>query len=160
MRFSTPVYLLALAALVAADEASDVISLTAQTFQSIVDTEPIALVEFFAPWYGLITFLNLFHFSSNRTGVDIAKLWPLTMRKLQQPSKTRTLNSPRSIVSRNLTSANHLAFRGTRTCYSFCILNVYSMALYFRTLKVYRQGVATEYHGPRKADGIISYMIK
>ena len=60
MRFSTPVFLLAFAALVAADEDSDVISLTAQTFQPIVDAEPIMLVEFFAPWYSLITFLNLF----------------------------------------------------------------------------------------------------
>jgi hypothetical protein len=60
MRFSSPACLLALAALVAADEASDVISLTAQTFQSTVDAEPIALVEFFAPWYGLITLLTLF----------------------------------------------------------------------------------------------------
>jgi hypothetical protein len=56
MRFSTPVCLLAFAALVAADEVSDVISLTAKTFQSTVDAEPITLVEFFAPWYGLITF--------------------------------------------------------------------------------------------------------
>ena len=59
MRFSTPACLLALAALVAADEVSDVISLTAQTFQSTVDTE-LSLVEFFAPWYGLVTLLNLF----------------------------------------------------------------------------------------------------
>ena len=60
MRFSTPICLLAFAALMAADEASDVISLTAQTFQSTIDTEPIILVQFFAPWYGLITFLILF----------------------------------------------------------------------------------------------------
>jgi len=31
---------------------------------------------------------------------------------------------------------------------------------YFRTLKVFRHGVPSEYNGPRKADGIISYMIK
>ncbi|KAJ3510073.1 hypothetical protein NLJ89_g4876 [Agrocybe chaxingu] len=30
----------------------------------------------------------------------------------------------------------------------------------YPTLKVYRKGEATEYSGPRKADGIISYMIK
>jgi protein disulfide-isomerase A1 len=30
----------------------------------------------------------------------------------------------------------------------------------YPSLKVYRQGVPTEYNGPRKADGIISYMIK
>jgi protein disulfide-isomerase A1 len=33
-----------------ADDASDVINLTAQTFSSIT-TEPLILVEFFAPWY-------------------------------------------------------------------------------------------------------------
>ena len=55
MRLSTPVCLFTLAVLVAADQASDVISLTAQTFESIVNVEAITLVEFFAPWYGLIT---------------------------------------------------------------------------------------------------------
>jgi hypothetical protein len=71
MRFSTPVFLLAFAALVAADEASDVISLTAQTFQSTVDAESIMLVEFFAPWYSLITYLNL---SISHPTVQV---WPL-----------------------------------------------------------------------------------
>lgn len=55
MRFSTPVSLFTLAVLVAADQASDVISLTAQTFESTVNAEAITLVEFFAPWYSLIT---------------------------------------------------------------------------------------------------------
>lgn len=50
MRFSTPVCVLALAALAYADQVSDVISLTAQTFDSFVSAESIALVEFFAPW--------------------------------------------------------------------------------------------------------------
>lgn len=74
MRFSTPACLLALAALVAADETSDVISLTAQTFESTVETESIALVEFFAPWYGLNRVSEPFHLPSSRSGVDIAKL--------------------------------------------------------------------------------------
>jgi protein disulfide-isomerase A1 len=30
----------------------------------------------------------------------------------------------------------------------------------FPTLKVFRHGEAGEYHGPRKADGIVSYMKK
>ena len=30
----------------------------------------------------------------------------------------------------------------------------------YPTLKVFRNGVPTDYSGPRKADGIISYMIK
>ena len=128
MRFSTPVCLLALAAFATADEASDVISLTAQTFESTVATMEVGLVEFFAPWYSLVTF-EPFHFSSSCTGVDIAKLWPPIMRKLQQPSRTRTLNSPRLIVSRKLTSVSHTASRDTRACYSFCIFSVCSMVL-------------------------------
>ena len=28
------------------------------------------------------------------------------------------------------------------------------------TLKIFRQGAATEYNGPRKADGIVKYMTK
>jgi len=30
----------------------------------------------------------------------------------------------------------------------------------YPTLKVFRNGVPTDYTGPRKADGIISYMVK
>ena len=30
----------------------------------------------------------------------------------------------------------------------------------FSTLKVYRKGEAIDYSGPRKADGIVSYMVK
>ena len=29
-----------------------------------------------------------------------------------------------------------------------------------RTLKVFRNGTPTDYNGPRKADGIVSYMVK
>lgn len=32
--------------------------------------------------------------------------------------------------------------------------------LFCRTLKVFREGQPTDYTGPRKADGIISYMVK
>ncbi len=42
---------LMLASLVAAEAASDVISLTASSFESVVNPEPLILVEFFAPWY-------------------------------------------------------------------------------------------------------------
>lgn len=30
----------------------------------------------------------------------------------------------------------------------------------FSTLKIFREGAASDYTGPRKADGIISYMLK
>ena len=38
------------ASFVAAD-ASDVINLTAENFDAVVQPEPVILVEFFAPWY-------------------------------------------------------------------------------------------------------------
>jgi hypothetical protein len=43
--------ILALASLVFADADSDVISLTTKNFEESVATEPLVLVEFFAPWY-------------------------------------------------------------------------------------------------------------
>ena len=43
---------LVLAALAAAEDASDVISLTSETFESTLKGEALALVEFFAPWCG------------------------------------------------------------------------------------------------------------
>jgi len=52
MRFSTPASLLALAIVALAEDASDVLSLTAATFEPIVNAEPLILVEFFAPWCG------------------------------------------------------------------------------------------------------------
>jgi protein disulfide-isomerase A1 len=50
--FSGAALSLVLAALVAAEGASDVIDLTADTFESTVNGEDLALVEFFAPWCG------------------------------------------------------------------------------------------------------------
>ena len=52
MSFSTPAALLAFLTTVLANETSDVISLTASTFASSVNAEPLILVEFFAPWCG------------------------------------------------------------------------------------------------------------
>jgi len=52
MRLLSSVSLLTLATLVLADQESHVISLSASTFEDLVKTEPIVLVEFFAPWCG------------------------------------------------------------------------------------------------------------
>lgn len=57
MRFSTPACLLAFAALVLANEEaapSDVLNLTAASFEATVNAESLMLVEFFAPWYALV----------------------------------------------------------------------------------------------------------
>ncbi len=52
MRFLATASFLAFAARVLADGESDVITLSASTFDEIVKPEPIILVEFFAPWCG------------------------------------------------------------------------------------------------------------
>jgi len=51
LSFFVPASLLTLASLALAEgEASDVLSLTAATFESALANEPLVLVEFFAPW--------------------------------------------------------------------------------------------------------------
>jgi hypothetical protein len=37
---------------------------------------------------------------------------------------------------------------------------MFDFAAHFSTIKVFRNGTPTDYTGPRKADGIISYMVK
>ena len=162
MRFLTAAPLLSLfAAFVVAEEApSDVISLTAADFESVVTAEPLILVEFFAPWsnssslHSVYVALTIF-----LIGVDTARLWLHTMRKLQPHLRKRTLSLPRLTVSPRQTFVKRRVFRVTRK------ISAYSLALdtnhkTHSTLKVYRKGQATEYSGPRKSDGIISYMVK
>lgn len=66
---------IALASLASADvaESSDVLVLTKDTFTSAVNSEPLILVEFYAPWYLSIVLLR--EFSPTFTiGVATAKL--------------------------------------------------------------------------------------
>ena len=48
----TPAAFLAVASVAYAAEDSDVINLSASNFESVVNPEPLILVEFFAPWCG------------------------------------------------------------------------------------------------------------
>lgn len=48
----TPAAFLAAASFAYAAEDSDVINLSASNFESVVNPEPLILVEFFAPWCG------------------------------------------------------------------------------------------------------------
>jgi len=124
MRFSTPASLLALAALALAEGASDVLSLTAATFESTVNAEPMILVEFFAPWCGHCKALAP-HYEEAAT----------------------------ALKEKNIKLAKVDCVDEADLCQSKGIQG-------YPTLKVYRNGEATDYNGPRKADGIISYMVK
>ncbi|KAF9485311.1 protein disulfide isomerase [Pholiota conissans] len=126
MRFVAPVSFLALVALALAEEASpsDVLSLTASTFESTVNAEPLILVEFFAPWCGHCKALAP-HYEEAAT----------------------------ALKEKNIKIAKVDCVDEADLCQSKGIQG-------YPTLKVYRNGEATDYNGPRKADGIISYMVK
>lgn len=124
MRFSTPASLLALAVVALAEGASDVLSLTAATFESTVNSEPIILVEFFAPWCGHCKALAP-HYEEAAT----------------------------ALKEKNIKLAKVDCVDEADLCQSKGIQG-------YPTMKVYRNGEPTDYNGPRKADGIISYMVK
>ncbi|KII95150.1 hypothetical protein PLICRDRAFT_33983 [Plicaturopsis crispa FD-325 SS-3] len=127
MRFSTfasSASALALATLVAADAASDVLSLTASTFDSSVKSEPLILVEFFAPWCGHCKALA----PNYEEAATVLKDRKIKLAKVD------------CVEEADLCQAHGV--QG------------------YPTLKVFRDGESADYTGPRKADGIISYMIK
>jgi len=124
MRFLAPASFLALLAVAFAEADSDVLSLTAESFEATVNPEPLILVEFFAPWCGHCKALAP-HYEEAATalkekGIKLAKV---------------------DCVEQ----ADFCQAKGIQG---------------YPTLKVYRKGEDSEYSGPRKADGIISYMTK
>ncbi|KAJ7269699.1 protein disulfide isomerase [Mycena rebaudengoi] len=129
MRLSAAVApsLLALASLVFAseeDEApSDVRSLTADTFSSI-NSEPLILVEFFAPWCGHCRALAP-HYEEAAT----------------------------TLKEKNIPIAKVDCVDQADLCQAHGIMG-------YPTLKVYSNGTPADYTGPRKADGIVAYMVK
>ncbi|KAJ9118202.1 hypothetical protein QFC22_004107 [Naganishia vaughanmartiniae] len=109
----------------AARAASDVIDLTSSNFDSEVNGEKLALVEFFAPWCGHCKSLAPHYEEAatelkNKEGIKLAKVDCTENQELCQEHGVKG----------------------------------------YPTLKVFREGVAADYGGPRKADGIISYMLK
>ncbi|EIM88466.1 disulfide isomerase [Stereum hirsutum FP-91666 SS1] len=129
MRFSSfvssvSVSALLLASSVLADDASDVIDLTSSNFKSVVDHEPLMLVEFFAPWCGHCKALAP-HYEEAAT----------------------------SLKEKNVKLAKVNCVDEADLCQSHGVQG-------YPTLKVFRSGEATDYTGPRKTDGIISYMVK
>ncbi|GBE79475.1 Protein disulfide-isomerase [Sparassis crispa] len=107
-----------------AEGASDVIDLTPANFESVVNPEPLVLVEFFAPWCGHCKALAP-HYEEAATALK---------------SKGIKLAKVNCVDEADLCQANGI--QG------------------YPTLRVYRNGEYSDYPGPRKADGIISYMIK
>jgi protein disulfide-isomerase A1 len=127
MRFFSlfsPASLFALATVVIADGASDVLSLTSATFASTVDPESLILVEFFAPWCGHCKALAP-HYEEAATALK---------------AKSVKLAKVDCVDEADL-------------CQSHGVEG-------YPTLKVFRNGTPSDYTGPRKADGIISYMVK
>ncbi len=85
---------LTLATFALADASSDVIDLTPSNFKSVVDPEKLILVEFFAPWYALISF-SISHRNSlfSAEGAGTARRLLLTTKRQQLPSKKGISNS-------------------------------------------------------------------
>ncbi|KZT12454.1 protein disulfide isomerase [Laetiporus sulphureus 93-53] len=113
---------IALVSAVLAD--SDVINLTSENFDSIVNPDPLILVEFFAPWCGHCKALAPHYEEAaaalKENGIKLAKV--------------------DCVDQADLCQANGI--QG------------------YPTMRVYRHGDYSDYTGPRKTDGIISYMIK
>jgi len=127
MRFSrlfSSATVLALVSVVVADGASDVINLTSDNFDAVVNPESLILVEFFAPWCGHCKALAP-HYEEAATALK---------------SKNVKIAKVDCVDQADLCQANGI--QG------------------YPTLRVYRHGDYTDYTGPRKADGIISYMTK
>ncbi|KAH7887702.1 thioredoxin-like protein [Phlebopus sp. FC_14] len=131
MRLSTFVSaasVVAFTSLVAADaeteKPSDVVSVTQEMFESVVNPEPLILVEFFAPWCGHCKALAP-HYEEAATALK----------------------------------ENHIKLAKVDCVDQAELCQAHGIQGY-PTLKVFRHGEPTDYSGPRKADGIVSYMIK
>ncbi|KAI0320802.1 disulfide isomerase [Amylostereum chailletii] len=102
----------------------DVIDLTESNFKSVVDPEPLILVEFFAPWCGHCKALAP-HYEEAAT----------------------------ALKEKDIKLAKVDCVDQADLCQSHGVQG-------YPTLKLFRNGEPSEYGGNRKADGIISYMIK
>ncbi|KAI0335464.1 protein disulfide isomerase [Cubamyces sp. BRFM 1775] len=104
--------------------ASDVLDLTHDNFDAVVNPESLILVEFFAPWCGHCKALAP-HYEEAATALK---------EKGIKLAKVNCVDEA-----------------------DFCQSNGIQG---YPTLRVYRNGDYSDYSGPRKADGIISYMTK
>ncbi|KAN0065402.1 protein disulfide-isomerase precursor [Thecaphora frezii] len=107
-----------------ASSSSDVVVLAEGNFTSWTESEPLALVEFYAPWCGHCKNLAPQYEEAATTLKDAS----IKLAKVDCTAETE-------ICSKMEVSG-------------------------YPTLKINRKGAFTEYNGPRKADGIVSYMQK
>ncbi|EIW61974.1 protein disulfide isomerase [Trametes versicolor FP-101664 SS1] len=124
MRFSRLFTSAAAFALFSAVLGSDVLDLTHDNFDAVVNPESLILVEFFAPWCGHCKALAP-HYEEAATALK---------EKNIKIAKVNCVDEA-----------------------EFCQTNGIQG---YPTLRVYRNGEHSDYTGPRKADGIISYMTK
>ncbi|KAI9207178.1 disulfide isomerase 1 protein [Polychytrium aggregatum] len=122
-------FLAASAALVAAkdqpqEDASDVVTLDKDTFASFLKTEPLSLVEFYAPWCGhckaLAPEYEVAATTLKEQNIKLAKVDCTTEADICEEQKVQG----------------------------------------YPTLKVFRHADSIPYKGPRKSDGIVSFMKK
>jgi len=115
---------LAIVCVANAEGASDVLDLTPSNFKSIVDTQPLMLVEFFAPWCGHCKALAP-HYEEAAT----------------------------ALKDKNIKLAKVNCVDEADLCQEHGVQG-------YPTLRVFRNGEHSDYTGPRKTDGIVSYMVK
>lgn len=132
MRFSTILSAGAVLASAVSASASDVVDLTDKNFDSEVMSEQLALVEFFAPWCG--------HCKNLAPEYEVA-------------ASALKSNPSAEAVGGSIKLAKVDCTENTELCQKFQVQG-------YPTLKVFRNGQHTEYGGPRKSDGIVSYMLK
>ncbi|KAH8105850.1 protein disulfide isomerase [Cristinia sonorae] len=130
MRFSQLFSTASTLALLSLVSASDVLDLTNDNFASTVNPEALMLVEFFAPWCGHCKALAP-HYEEAATALK---------------EKNIKLAKVNCVDEADFCQANGI--------------QGYPAYGRLRTLRVYRNGEFSDYTGPRKTDGIISYMVK
>lgn len=127
-----PLLFTTLTTLLSVKASSDVVDLTAGTFEKEVLSEKLALVEFFAPWCGHCK--------------NLAPHYEEAATALKSHAAAESVGGSIKLAKVDCTVEQDL-------CGQYGIKG-------YPTLKVFRSGSPTDYSGPRKADGIISYMLK
>jgi protein disulfide-isomerase A1 len=163
MRFSTlltSASSLLLATLALAEGPSDVIDLTPANFNSVVSSEKLILVEFFAPW--LVPFLSLLVFIqhlSQRCGHCKALVPHYEEAATVLKEKGIKIAKVNCVDEPDLCQA-HGVQGYPQVFFLYNALKPFADAGVLSTLKIFHDGEPTDYTGPRKADGIIGYMTK